>query len=182
MEHQKDGRDEAIELAHASANSSATQSADEARESRRRFLQRGALAGGGLVLGLAGRGAIAAEANATQNATGADSTQATQTPSEIVLKLGEHKELSLVGSSQIIETRDDKIIVARTEEAKFVACSAVCTHKGCLVVYDHPNKQFACPCHKARYSLDGQVVRGPARLPLKQYSTDTAAVVSLKKK
>jgi cytochrome b6-f complex iron-sulfur subunit len=147
-------------------------------ESRRRFLQRGAMAGGGLVLGLTSRSAIAAEPDKTQSGP----SQSDKAPGEVVLKLQENKELSNVGGSRIVETRDDKIIVARVEEAKFVACSAICTHKGCQVVYEHSSKQFVCPCHKARYGLDGQVLRGPARLPLKSYATDTAAVIALKKK
>lgn len=156
---------------------------EEARESdsgasRRRFLQRGAMAGGGLVLGLTARSAIAADSNQAQ----ANQAQSDKAQDEVVLKLRENKELSSVGGSRIVETRDDKIIVARVEEAKFVACSAICTHKGCQVVYEHSSKQFVCPCHKARYGLDGQVLRGPAKLPLKSYSTDTAAIIALKKK
>ena len=152
--------------------------ASDSGASRRRFLQRGAMAGGGLVLGLTARAATAADSNQAQ----ADKVQSDKAQDEVVLKLQENKELSTVGGSRIVETRDDKIIVARVAEAKFVACSAICTHKGCQVVYEHSSKEFVCPCHKARYGLDGRVLRGPAKLPLKSYSTDTAAIVALKKK
>src|ERR1700676_4981705 len=33
-----------------------------------------------------------------------------------------------------------------------IACSAVCTHKGCVITdWDAAAKQFVCPCHKAAF-------------------------------
>jgi thiosulfate dehydrogenase (quinone) large subunit len=49
----------------------------------------------------------------------------------------------------------------------FLAYSAVCTHQGCTVGFDKGSKQFACPCHGARFDAGtGDVLRGPARKPL----------------
>lgn len=135
-----------------------------AAESRRQFLRRGAVASGSLVLGLAARG-VAEEKAATS--------------SELVLKMRDYKDLSRVGGFQVIATKDDKIIVARTEESVFVACSAICTHRGCQLQYEHSSKQFICPCHGARFNLNGQVARGPATRPLKSYKADSAAIIKL---
>lgn len=42
-----------------------------------------------------------------------------------------------------------------------------CTHLGCTFPWNSNENQFQCPCHGSRYDADGNVVRGPAPLPLK---------------
>lgn len=126
---------------------------------RRKFLQGVAVAAGSLVLGL-------------QTSTLAQD-QAAQVPGgeeEFLLALPP-QVLEKVGGAEVIETPTDKIIVARTGPTSIVACSAICTHKGCTVDYQHESKQFVCPCHGARYELTGKVVQGPARRDLKAYKT-----------
>lgn len=49
--------------------------------------------------------------------------------------------------------------------AGFKALSLVCTHLGCTV--EQFENGFRCPCHGSRYSAQGSVERGPARLPLR---------------
>lgn len=44
--------------------------------------------------------------------------------------------------------------------------NATCTHQGCVVGWDKDAGQFLCPCHSARFSPDGSVVKGPAKRPL----------------
>ena len=99
---------------------------------------------------------------------------------ELVLKLDGDSPLKAVGGSQTVETVVGKVIVAHTEAATFVACSAVCTHKGGPILYDQQQKQFYCPWHNSRFALDGTVVKPPARQPLKSYTPHSAVVVSLK--
>jgi cytochrome b6-f complex iron-sulfur subunit len=48
------------------------------------------------------------------------------------------------------------------------ALSAVCTHLGCLVNWEPDARQIVCPCHAARFDLNGNVVGGPAPKPLQQ--------------
>jgi thiosulfate dehydrogenase [quinone] large subunit len=50
---------------------------------------------------------------------------------------------------------------------EFVAFSAICTHAGCTVGFDHATTEFVCPCHGSIYNaLTGAVINGPAPLPL----------------
>ncbi len=69
----------------------------------------------------------------------------------------------------------------------FRALSSVCTHLGCVTRYQPGQNVIACPCHGSRYSLDGEVLAGPAPHPLPslemtlspkgEIQVDTAVVV-----
>merc|ERR1711908_246727 len=44
--------------------------------------------------------------------------------------------------------------------------NAVCTHLGCVVPWNVPEKKFKCPGHGSQYDKNGRVIRGPAPLSL----------------
>jgi len=46
------------------------------------------------------------------------------------------------------------------------ALTAVCTHRGCLVLSEGATG-FGCPCHDSAYDFLGNVTEGPAKLPLR---------------
>ncbi|VAX22365.1 Ubiquinol-cytochrome C reductase iron-sulfur subunit [hydrothermal vent metagenome] len=46
------------------------------------------------------------------------------------------------------------------------AMVAVCTHLGCTPNWFPGEQRFKCPCHGSNYNLEGEVVAGPAPLPL----------------
>jgi cytochrome b6-f complex iron-sulfur subunit len=46
------------------------------------------------------------------------------------------------------------------------ALNAICTHLGCVVPWSAADNKFICPCHGSQYDPTGDVVRGPAPLPL----------------
>jgi cytochrome b6-f complex iron-sulfur subunit len=56
-------------------------------------------------------------------------------------------------------------IVVRTAHG-FRAFWAACTHLGCTVRWRRTPGDLFCPCHGARFDLDGRVRGGPARAPL----------------
>lgn len=56
-------------------------------------------------------------------------------------------------------------IVVRTAHG-FHAFWAACTHLGCTVRWRRAPGDLFCPCHGARFDLDGRVRGGPARAPL----------------
>lgn len=146
---------------------------------RRDFLKQGATATGA-VLSLSVLGGLSrAEAATAGDGAPKATASVAAAPASLQLSLKEHKALGKIGGFEIIPIANDTLIVARTEADSFVACSAICTHKGCKVAYEHATREFVCPCHGARFASDGRVLKGPAKAPLKNYATDVAAVVSL---
>ncbi len=169
---------------------------DETKNARRDFLKQGATATGALIgLSILGTSAGASRADddhegrekapdkndAVSPKRGAPATKSATSGSTLQLSLKDHKALAQIGGFEIVAVPavNDTLIVARTDATTVVACSAICTHRGCKVGYEHEAKAFVCPCHGARFALGGSVLRGPAKKPLKNYATDVAAVVSL---
>jgi cytochrome b6-f complex iron-sulfur subunit len=65
---------------------------------------------------------------------------------------------------------DNNIIIANVGGSNYVALSQICTHAGCKVSFDG-SSTFPCPCHGSVFDLNGNVIHGPAVLPLKKYNT-----------
>jgi Rieske Fe-S protein len=136
--------------------------------SRRQFITGSVAMSGAVVL------------SSLSNMTGSANAQAGNKSADLVLRLNDNPELGKVGGWKVFEVGTESVIVANTE-AGFVACSSKCTHKGCDVEYRATDNAFVCPCHGARYDTTGKVLRGPAKLPLKQFDAQTALTVSAKK-
>jgi len=66
-----------------------------------------------------------------------------------------------VGSGVIV----GDVVVTQPEEGDFKGFSAVCTHTGCLI-NEVAGGTINCPCHGSKFSLDGEVLNGPATRPL----------------
>ncbi|TFW16628.1 FAD-dependent oxidoreductase [Massilia arenosa] len=56
--------------------------------------------------------------------------------------------------------------VYRPEEGDLQVLSAKCTHLGCAVHWNSPEKSWDCPCHGSRFRTSGEVLHGPAVAPL----------------
>jgi glycine/D-amino acid oxidase-like deaminating enzyme/nitrite reductase/ring-hydroxylating ferredoxin subunit len=61
-----------------------------------------------------------------------------------------------------IRIRGERLAVYREPGGRLHALSAVCTHMGCLVKFNHAERTWDCPCHGSRFGIDGAVVTGPA--------------------
>jgi len=56
----------------------------------------------------------------------------------------------------------------REEDGNLLAHKAHCTHMGCPLKYNEAEISFDCPCHGSRFSVQGEVLNGPAKYPLEK--------------
>ncbi len=66
-----------------------------------------------------------------------------------------------------------KVWLIRNEKGLY-ALSAICTHLGCTPRWVNEEGLFKCPCHGSNFTINGDVVVGPASLPLWRYSIGLA--------
>ena len=72
------------------------------------------------------------------------------------------------GQASVVRIRNEPIAAYRDDTGALHAVSAVCTHMGCLVGWNHTDRSWDCPCHGSRFDVDGHVLHGPATQPLKK--------------
>ena len=61
----------------------------------------------------------------------------------------------------ILRSGTQKLAIYREPEGKVHVMSAVCTHAGCIVHWNHSEKTWDCPCHGGRYDCTGRVIAAP---------------------
>jgi Rieske Fe-S protein len=92
------------------------------------------------------------------------------TAGEGTLDLAGVPELAEPGGSIKGRTEDGTpILIWRALDGTFGAGTITCTHRGCEVAFNAPEGRLDCPCHGSRFALDGQVLAGPARRPLRSF-------------
>ena len=85
-------------------------------------------------------------------------------PSGGLIDVGPLEEIAVGESKKVVVNGSVFLIVRTADEVK--AFSAICTHLGCVVAWDHLKKQIECPCHAGIFDLNGKVVSGPPPRPL----------------
>ena len=66
------------------------------------------------------------------------------------------------GEGGVFATDEGKLAVCRDQQGALHSCSAICTHLGCDVAWNHAEQTWDCPCHGSRFSPEGTVINGPA--------------------
>jgi glycine/D-amino acid oxidase-like deaminating enzyme/nitrite reductase/ring-hydroxylating ferredoxin subunit len=66
------------------------------------------------------------------------------------------------GEGRIVGRPGDQSAVYRDPQGEVHAVSARCTHLGCIVSWNPAETSWDCPCHGSRFSVDGEVLQGPA--------------------
>jgi len=81
------------------------------------------------------------------------------------VKVGNTKDI-LVGQAKVVPMGNKPVIVLNTEQG-VLAFSAICTHLGCVVIWDDTRKIIVCPCHDGQFNpVSGAVIAGPPPSPL----------------
>ncbi len=101
---------------------------------------------------------------------GLPTINATEANGRIVLTIGTDSPLAAVGKAAQVQYQGGTLLVAHTAQSAFTALTAICTHEGCTIS-GYSNNIYTCPCHGSQFNTNGQVSRGPAGTPLRQYQT-----------
>lgn len=77
---------------------------------------------------------------------------------------GEADEVNEIkrGEGKTIKIDGEHMAAYRDEGGRLHIVSGICTHMGCVVHWNQGEKSWDCPCHGSRFSVDGQVLEGPA--------------------
>src|SRR5205814_1683333 len=70
------------------------------------------------------------------------------------------------GEGRIVTVAGKKVAAFRDEDGKLTLLSPTSTHMACTVRWNPAEKSWDCPCHGARYDVEGEVLNGPAIKPL----------------
>ncbi len=62
------------------------------------------------------------------------------------------------------------VFVLRHSESDLKVLSNRCTHLSCRVSWKEEDKAYECPCHDARFNIEGEVNYGPPPHPLDRYA------------
>ena len=80
-----------------------------------------------------------------------------------------------------MEVNGKKCAVHRDHAGELNVVSAVCPHMGCIVHWNEAETSWDCPCHGSRFSIDGEVLEGPAIAALKKVDiTNEQTIISNK--
>ncbi len=80
-------------------------------------------------------------------------------------KVGELK----LNSAKIFNFGAKPGILIHTDDGKYKAFSAICTHLDCIVQYREDLKHIWCACHNGHFDLFGKNISGPPPAPLEEY-------------
>ena len=64
--------------------------------------------------------------------------------------------------------------VVKLSDSEVVAYSPQCTHLGCAYRWEEEKNEFICPCHTTNFSIEGNVLGGPAPRPLDRFPVKMA--------
>ncbi|MDR3678656.1 MAG: FAD-dependent oxidoreductase [Flavipsychrobacter sp.] len=66
------------------------------------------------------------------------------------------------GEGRVVSYEGETVALYRNMNDELHAIDPVCKHAGCIVQWNNAEKTWDCPCHGARYSIEGTLLTGPA--------------------
>ena len=82
------------------------------------------------------------------------------------------------GEAKVVKYEGETVAVYKDENGGIHALNPVCTHAKCIVGWNRAEKTWDCPCHGARYDINGEVLTGPARRGLEKVEIENKATES----
>ncbi len=84
------------------------------------------------------------------------------------------KELSELanGEGRLVKYEGENMALFKDEGGRLHAVSPVCPHAKCVVGWNSAEKSWDCPCHGSRFSVNGELLTGPARSDLQKVELD----------
>ncbi len=76
------------------------------------------------------------------------------------------------GQGGIVDAGDSTVGAYRDPAGGLHVVSLTCTHLACTVKWNDAEDTWDCPCHGSRFSIDGDVLEGPATRPLQRLDSD----------
>jgi glycine/D-amino acid oxidase-like deaminating enzyme/nitrite reductase/ring-hydroxylating ferredoxin subunit len=76
-------------------------------------------------------------------------------------KLSDLSEIA-PGEAKLVKYEGKSLALYKDEEGELHAVSPVCPHAKCAVGWNNAEKSWDCPCHGSRFTIDGDVLTGPA--------------------
>jgi glycine/D-amino acid oxidase-like deaminating enzyme/nitrite reductase/ring-hydroxylating ferredoxin subunit len=72
------------------------------------------------------------------------------------------------GEGKVVVFDKHKIAMYKDNDGNLHVLNPTCTHLKCSVAWNAAELSWDCPCHGARYAIDGDVLNGPASMDLKK--------------
>ncbi|WP_051317266.1 FAD-dependent oxidoreductase [Ectobacillus panaciterrae] len=74
----------------------------------------------------------------------------------------------VTGEGSVVRVDGKRAGAYKDDEGVLHIVDTTCTHLGCEVEWNRGDRTWDCPCHGSRFSIDGDVIEGPAQKPLKK--------------
>jgi menaquinol-cytochrome c reductase iron-sulfur subunit len=145
---------------------------------RRRFMERTALAAGGIATAAFALPALGFALGPVFEDTSLETWQDVGAESEfspmsyVQRVVNQAPEAGDAGKSTVyVRKLDPSRDVPGLRDLPYVAVSTRCAHLGCPVRYVQASERFICPCHGGVYDFQGKVTGGPPVRPLDRFYT-----------
>ena len=76
------------------------------------------------------------------------------------------------GEGKVVKFEGHTIAMYKDENNQVHALNSACTHIKCTVRWNAAEKTWDCPCHGSRFTIDGELLTGPARKDLQQVNIE----------
>ncbi|WP_044162549.1 FAD-dependent oxidoreductase [Virgibacillus sp. MSP4-1] len=72
----------------------------------------------------------------------------------------------------VVKVDGERAGAYKDKNGKLYVVNTTCTHMGCELEWNNGEHTWDCPCHGSRFSIEGDVIEGPAERPLSQLDVE----------